>query len=164
MWHKGLLYKLEAIGVRDPLLSWFCSYLSDRKQRVVIDGQSSDWTGTNSGVPQGSVLGPYLFLIYINAQSDCLLYVVLMWLLFGTLSLFGEDLAKNIAHSTLYHCFSVPVFLFSYVPSVPLYPVFLCSSVPLYPLFLCTQCTYCSSVFSVPLFLCTYCCCEATTC
>ena len=79
VWHKGLLYKLEAIGVRDPLLSWFCSYLSDRKQRVVIDGQSSDWIGTNSGVPQGSVLGPLLFLIYINdiadnVQSDCLLY------------------------------------------------------------------------------------------
>ena len=156
MWHKGLLYKLEAIGVRDPLLSWFCSYLSDRKQRVVIDGQSSDWTGTNSGVPQGSVLGPYLFLIYINAQSDCLLYVVLMWLLFGTLSLFGEDLAKNIAHSTLYHCFSVPVFLFSYVPSVPLYPVFLCSSVPtvpLYPMYLLFLCIQCSSVLVYLLLL-----------
>ena len=67
------------IGVRDPLLSWFCTYLSDRKQRVAIDGQSSDWIGTNSGVPQGSVLGPLLFLIYINdiadnVPSDCLLY------------------------------------------------------------------------------------------
>ena len=59
VWHKGLLYKLEAIGVRDPLLSSFYIYLSDRKQRVVIDGQSSDWIGINSGVPQGSVLGPY---------------------------------------------------------------------------------------------------------
>ena len=61
VWHKGLLHKLEAIGVRDPLLSWFCSYLSDRKQRVVIDGQSSDGIDINSGVPQGSVLGPLLF-------------------------------------------------------------------------------------------------------
>ena len=79
VWHKVLLYKLEVIGVRDPLLSGFCSYLSDCKQRVVIDGQSSYWIGTNSGVPQGSVLGPLLFLIYINniadnVQSDCLLY------------------------------------------------------------------------------------------
>ena len=61
VWHKGLLYKLEAIGVCDPLFRWFCSYLSDRKQRIVIDGQSSDWIGTNSGVPQGSELGPSFF-------------------------------------------------------------------------------------------------------
>jgi hypothetical protein len=41
VWHKGLLYKLKSLGVKDPLLSWFCSYLFDRKQRVVIEGQCS---------------------------------------------------------------------------------------------------------------------------
>ena len=74
VWHKGLLYKLEAIGVRDPLLSWLCSYLSDRKQRVVIDSQSSDWIGTNSGVPQASVLGPYFFL-FISTSSPIVFYM-----------------------------------------------------------------------------------------
>jgi hypothetical protein len=42
VWHKGLLYKFERLGVRDPLLKWFKTYLTGRKQRVIIDGQSSD--------------------------------------------------------------------------------------------------------------------------
>ena len=62
VWHRGLLLKLERLGVRDPLLKWFRSYLIGRKQRVIIDGQSSDWRQIEAGLPQGSVLGPLLFL------------------------------------------------------------------------------------------------------
>ena len=65
VWHARLLKKLEALGVRDPLLSWIESYLFNRKQRVVVEGQSSEWANINAGVPQGSVLGPLLFLIYM---------------------------------------------------------------------------------------------------
>ena len=61
VWHDGLLFKLESIDIRDPLLTWFKSYLSDRGQRVIIDGQSSEWTSVKAEVPQGCVLGPLLF-------------------------------------------------------------------------------------------------------
>ena len=61
-----MLKKLEHYGIRGILLQWFKSYLMDRKQYVYFNGESSDLKPITCGVPQGSVLGPLIFLIYIN--------------------------------------------------------------------------------------------------
>ena len=66
VWHKGLIYKLKRAGINGLLLDWLIDYLTNRKQRVVIPGGTSDWQFIRAGVPQGSILGPLLFLLYIN--------------------------------------------------------------------------------------------------
>ena len=69
MWHKGLIFKLKQFGIEGDLLEWISDYLSGRKQIFVIRNSSSSLRRINAGVPEGSVLGPLLFLVYVIYMS-----------------------------------------------------------------------------------------------
>ena len=74
--HQILLQKLQLYGVDSLTLKWFRSYLTNRKQKTCVNGHMSDYCPIICGVPQGLILGPLLFLVYINDRPACPLYSV----------------------------------------------------------------------------------------
>ena len=80
--HEHLLLKLNRNGIDGQLHLWFRNFLTNRKQRVLIHGSYSDWSPVTSGVPQGSILGPVMFLIYVNDIPD---------IITSTAKLFADD-------------------------------------------------------------------------
>ena len=79
VWHAGLLHKLSSYGISGKLLSVIKSFLLGRRLNVVLDGQKSKTYPISSGVPQGSILGPILFLTYINDLPDKLICDISMY-------------------------------------------------------------------------------------
>ena len=103
LWHQGLLFKLKSYGVEGNFLRLLENYLDKRKQRLVLDDQCSSWKIILSGVPQGSVLGPLLFLIYINdlpngLNSICKIFVDDEFIFFKVFdkNKFQRDLNSNL--------------------------------------------------------------------
>lgn len=85
--HQALLHKLCNFGISGELLNWCQDYLSNRRQRVVIDGYSSSLTEITSGVPQGSILGPLFFVLFINDLPDVVSSA-------STIALYADDIAR----------------------------------------------------------------------
>ena len=96
VWHKGLMYTLQQNGISGELLKILVDFLNNRKQRIVLNGQSSNQFDVKDSVPQGSIMGPLRFLIYINDLPEGLITNAKLFV--DDMSLFS--VVRDIAAST----------------------------------------------------------------
>ena len=92
--HEILLQKLKLYGVCQTSLNWSASYLTERTQKTLVGGVLSDSSTMKCGIPQGSILGPLLFIIYINDLPSCDLY--------SKVRMYADDISLTVAHSDEY--------------------------------------------------------------
>ena len=102
VFHKGLIVKLKTYGAEVNLLKLLENYLTERQQMVVLNDQTSSWQNVYTGVPQGFVLGPLLFLIYINDLPDGLTSTCKIFA--DDTSLFSKVIDKVNSNSQLNSC------------------------------------------------------------
>ena len=98
-----LWQSLTTVGVTGPLLKWFESHLSDRSQRVVLSGHTSSPAPVKSGVPQGSILGPLLFIVYVNSLASLKLSSGTSIILYADDILLYRSISSSSDNSTLQH-------------------------------------------------------------
>ena len=103
VWLRGLLFKLKQYGISGNVINWISSYLSNRTQHVFINSSFSETSILNAGVPQGSVFGPLLFLIYVNDIADSLLSTTRLFADDSSLAVSSENNSdiENILNSDL---------------------------------------------------------------
>ena len=104
--HELLIHKLKSYNISDSMITWLSSFLNNRKQSVRINGSTSSWTSVTSGVPQGSIIGPLMFLLFVNdipqiTSSNIMLFAddTKLWRLIKSIddvNILQEDLAKII--------------------------------------------------------------------